>query len=523
MRILSPTQVRALDQRTIDTLGLPAALLMETAGRALAQVVRDRVGPPRGRLVTVLSGSGNNGGDGFVVARVLADQGFRVAVFGAGDLARMTPETRLHYDAMQAAGTACHWFHAALVPAELSDLKSVLADSCAIVDALVGIGPESPLREPLHSLVTALHAKPRGLIVAADMPSGLSASDGRVLGVAVRADVVVAMAAAKAGLFLGEGPAHWRELVVADIGVPRAWLEATTPCGWRLDDAHASRLLPPRPADGHKGRFGHLLLVAGSAGKAGAALLAGEAALRSGCGLCTLATSADLHARIEGQVRDLMMEPLPAASLPERLAELLHRKTALAIGPGLGTGDAQAQLLAQFLQVANVPMVWDADALTLLARAPDLAKLGAGRWVLTPHPGEMAVLLRSTVAAGETDRLATARAAAERFGAVVVYKGSRTIVAAPDGHWAIQTEPNPALGKGGTGDVLTGAIGSLLAQGLPPFEAACLGVAVHAAAGHTLQHTFGDRAGLASDLVAALPAAWRQLGEMQIALWSLTS
>ena len=510
-RILTPSQVRALDLRTIAELGLPAALLMDTAGRAIAHVIVDRIASctDRPRHAVVLCGSGNNGGDGFVAARILHGHGFTVEVVAAGDRGRMSPETSLHCAALGATGVGVRWLAHAPTTADLQDLRLSLDRAAAIVDALVGIGPETDLREPLRSLVALLDGSLRGLVVAADLPSGLSATDGRVLGAAVKAHVVVTMAAAKAGLFLGQGPEHWQELVVADIGVPRAWLQAQVPCGWLLDEALARTLLPSRPESGHKGRFGHLLLVAGSAGKAGAALLAAEAALRSGTGLCTLATSSAIRPQFEGQLPDLMTESTPGDAAG--VDSLLSRKSAIAVGPGLGTAAAEAELVQRIAEGSTGPLLLDADALTLLAAAPDLAKAAAGRLVMTPHPGEMARLLGRPVEACERDRLATAREAAARWQAVVVYKGQRTLVAAPDGAWAVQPTPNVALARGGTGDVLTGIAGALLAQGLSPFDAARLAVTVHAVAGARLRQSHGQRAGLALDLVRQLPGVWLAL------------
>lgn len=486
MVILTPQQVRALDERTIAS-GVPAWQLMETAGRAIARVVQERRKP--GKTV-VLAGAGNNGGDGFVAAWRLHDLGYSLDVLVTGERQRLTPETAHHLEQMQARGIVAHW------NPPLTQVQAALRQAEVVIDALAGIGATQDLREPMRTWANLLDGKQKALVVAADVPSGLHAGTGAILGACVTCDVVVTMAAAKAGLVLRQGPAQWRELVVADIGIPQQWIGGQTGAGEILDETLAGSLLPPRPDQGHKGTFGHLLLVAGSPGKAGAAMLAGEAALRSGVGLCTLATRATVtHERLP----DLMVEPA------ENLGNLLERKTALAIGPGLGTD--QEDLLQQVL-ANELPVVVDADGLTMLAKLPDLQRKS---WVLTPHPGEMARLLDCTVPDVEADRLGAARQVATQRGAVVVLKGARTLVVHPDGRWAIAMEPNAALGKGGTGDVLTGIVGSLLAQGLEPWDAARLAVAVHASAGRELRRRFGTRAGLASDLVQCLAVAWQGL------------
>jgi NAD(P)H-hydrate epimerase len=333
----------------------------------------------------------------------------------------------------------------------------------------------------------------------------------------VHCHLVVAMGAPKAGLFLSQGPDLWQELEVADIGIPPAWPMALSSSGVRIDGGAARAWVPPRPFDGHKGQFGHVFVVAGAPGKAGAALLTAGAVLRSGAGLCTLGTSGEVRGRLEGDIPDLMVEAIRGgASEIKRIEKLLVGKSALAVGPGLGTGAAEVDLLQRLLALSEAPTVLDADALTILAGKPELAQPAAGRLVLTPHPGEMATLLGTTVTAVEADRLAAARQAAHKFAAVVLLKGSRSLVVAPDGRWAVSLAQNPALAKAGMGDVLTGVVGALLGQGLAPFEAACLAVGVQGAAGDLLRQRFGLRGGLASDLQRLLPEAWQNMEVAQV-------
>ncbi len=508
MKILAPEQVRALDQRAMKDLGLPAAVLMENAGRAIADAIVRRVGPANGRHITVLAGTGNNGGDGFVAARVLADCGFKAEVFLAGEIDKMTPETALHFHAMKKLGVDVRVVKEPPRGPELQNLRRSLGRSAAIVDALAGIGLQGELREPVRTLAAQLDGRYRALVVAADIPSGLSATDGRPQGVAVVAQLCVAMAAAKPGLFLGDGPKYWQELEIADIGVPAAWIAATEPSGQTIDVALAKRLLPPRDDHGHKGRFGHLFVLAGSPGKAGAALLSCGSALRTGVGLCTLGTSGEIRGRLEGSIPDLMVEAVRGgASEIKRIEKLLLKKSAIAAGPGLGTSAAEVDLIQRVLAMTDVPVLLDADALHILAGKRDMATPAAGRLVLTPHPGEMAVLMGKTIEAVEADRLGSAQQLATELQAVVVLKGARTLVVAPNGQWALCPDANAALAKGGTGDVLTGLIGGLLAQGIALFDAAMLGVALHSLAGQRLRAQSGLRAGLASELLDCLPAA----------------
>lgn len=512
MLILTPQQVRELDGRVTAELGLPSALLMETAGRAIAQAIVDRVGPAQDRFIAVLCGTGNNGGDGFVAARVLHNFGFRLDVTGAGDPSKMTEETALHYRAMLAVGIECRWHNQAPHGQILQGIRRSLGRACAIVDALVGIGPETELREPLKTFAAQMDGRYRAFTVAADIPSGLHAGTGQVLGSAVKCHLVVTMVAAKAGLYLGQGPDHWQKLQVVDIGVPNAWLQKQQPTGQLLDADRARALLPVRPHDGHKGTFGHVFVVAGSPGKAGAAMLASGAALRTGVGLCTLGTSGEIRAHLEGSIVDVMVEAIRGgASEIKRIEKLIVKKSAIVCGPGLGTGAAEFDLVARLISLSNVPILLDADALHALAQKPEIALPAANRLVLTPHPGEMAALTGETIEQIQSDRLQSALKAARKWQAVIVLKGHHTLVAAPDGNWAICLAANTALAKGGSGDVLAGTIGGLLAQGIAAFAAAQLGVAAHSLAGQAMADKSGARGATAAELVQFLGDAWREL------------
>lgn len=514
MQIITPEQMRELDRRLTHDLGLDPALLMETAGRAIVAAIVARIGEGQDRFATVLCGTGNNGGDGFVAARVLARHGFRVEVYVAGDPGRMTPPTAQHHKAMKGAGVDARFFVQAPRQPDLQNVRRSLGRSAVIVDALVGTGPTEDLRDPVLTLVQQLDGRHRGLVVAADIPSGLCATDGRVLGAAVRAHLVVTMAAWKTGLCVGAGPDLYDEVVVADIGVPKRWLDALAPCGATLDAAFAAANLPQRSAHSHKGSHGHVFVVAGSPGKAGAALLCAGAAMRTGVGLCTVGTSGEVRGRLEACYPEAMVEAIRGgASEIKRIEKLLTKKSAVVVGPGLGTGAAEVDLVLRLLALSSVPVLLDADALGALASKPDMAAPAAGRLVLTPHPGEMATLLDTTIDVIEADRFGAALKAAQTWQAVVVLKGSRTLVVEPAGAWAVCPEANAALAKGGSGDVLAGVIGSLLAQGLSPFAAAQLGVALHSEAGVALRRVWGSRAGLASDLVALLGEAQQAIEE----------
>ena len=514
MWVLEPEQVRELDRRTIEELGLPAEVLMETAGRGVVRAILERVGPGRGRLATVLCGVGNNGGDGFVIARELLHAGFRLHVWIAGKVDGMSPETALHFKVMRGVGVQGRSFDAknSPRPGDIKGLHRSLLRSAVIVDAMMGIGGSADLREPLRTLVEQLDGRHEALVVGVDMPSGICATDGRVLGAAAHCDLVVTMVAAKPGLFLGEGASHVAEVEVLDIGVPQAWTAAMPRAGRVLDPALCGALLPPRDLEAHKNRFGHVMVVAGSPGTSGAALLCAGAAMRSGVGLCTLATAGEIRSYLEGQIPDVMVESIRGGvNEAKRVAKLVEGRDALAIGPGIGTNATAIDLVMRLLSSSEAPVVLDADALTGLAARPEIAEPAAGRLVLTPHPAEMARLLGIEVAEVLADRLGVARKAAEKWQAVVVLKGARTLITRPDGAWAICNRPNPAMAKAGSGDVLCGIIGALLAQAMTPFDAACVAVMAHSEAGRLVSESMGPMGAMASDQLGALPAAWQQL------------
>ncbi len=516
MWVLEPDQIRELDRRTIEELGLPGAVLMETAGRGVVRAILARIGGGRGRLATVLCGVGNNGGDGFVIARELLYAGFRVHVWVAGKVDQMSPETALHYKVMKGVGIQGRNIDGKQKqrPGDLKGLHRSLLRSAVIVDALMGIGAKDELRDPVRTLVEQVDGRHDALVVGVDVPSGVSAADGRILGAAARCDLVITMAAAKPGLLLGAGARCAGEVEVVDIGVPPAWVSGAPRAGQVLSAADGGALLPRRDEEGHKTRFGHLMAIAGAPGTSGAALLCATAAMRSGVGVCTLATAGEIRTRLEAQVPDLMVEAIRGgAQEAKRVAKLVEGRDALAMGPGMGTNASAIDLVMRVLASSTAPAVLDADALTNLAARPDIGEPAAGRLVLSPHPGEMARLLGVEIADVLSDRLGVARKAAQKWKAVVVLKGPRTLIVRPDGGWAICNRPDAALAKAGSGDVLCGIIGALLAQRLNLFDAACLGVLAHNAAGRHVAGEKGAISAMASDLIDALPDAWRELAE----------
>jgi NAD(P)H-hydrate epimerase len=484
--LVTAEEMRALDRRAIDEVGLPAALLMEHAGRAVADAVLARCAPDA--KVAVACGSGNNGGDGFVCARWLREAGRDARVI----LVRGAPrsdEAALHLAAYRKLG------------GPVLEALDFVDEADVVVDALLGNGTTQPVSGAIAEAVARIN-RARGLKVAVDLPSGLGSDDGRVLGDAVRADVTVTLAVEKIGTATHPGCELSGEVIVADIAIPRRFAGGAR--AFLLEEGDARALVPRRAAGAHKGTHGHVLVVAGSRDKVGAALLAATGALRGGAGLVTLAVPPDAEAAVIGRVPEAMLAHLDpeAADAEGALERLAVRKQAVVLGPGMPSTRAAGKLARLAAEALDVPLVLDADALNHLAM--DVHALREGR-VLTPHPGEAARLL-----GGErvSDRIAAARAIAERTGAVTCLKGARTVVAAPDGEVTLNPTGNPGMGTGGTGDVLAGLVGALLAQGLAPLAAARLGVYAHGLAGDLAAAARGPIGMLAGDLAAELPRAF---------------
>ncbi|MFY3745490.1 NAD(P)H-hydrate dehydratase [Anaeromyxobacter sp. Red801] len=506
MRLVGAAEMRAIDRAAIDGLGIPSLELMERAGRAAADAARALAGP--GGRFAVVCGGGNNGGDGWVVARLLVGSGRAVRVVSLVDAARLTPDARAERARAEAAG----------VVAEPGDAPLEAGPGDVVVDAIFGTGlsraPEGAFAGAIARIDEARRAGAR--VLAVDVPSGLSADTGRPLGEAcVRADRTVTFAFQKRGLVLHPGPAYAGEVSVADIGIPPEAASHVPAEAELLLEDEARALVPPRDPEAHKGDAGRVLVIAGSPGKTGAAHLALTGALRGGAGLVTLAARAEvLPMALAGRPEAMSAAlpgagPLDAADLGP-LLEAASAADALVIGPGIPRGDGTGALLLELLARAGVPAVLDADALNAVAgQAERLAATGVPL-LLTPHPGEMARLCGCSTAEVQRDRLGLAARQARAWDATVVLKGARTVVADPAGPPAVIPTGNPGLATGGTGDVLAGLCGALLAGGLAPGAAGRAGAWIHGRAGDLAARRLGQRGLLAGDLGAAIGEVWAE-------------
>jgi NAD(P)H-hydrate epimerase len=519
MDLVTASEMQQMDRETIDTFRLPGRVLMENAGRGATAFFLESTwtqveGRARETLVGVLAGRGNNGGDGFVMARYLHQKAIAVKVFLLCDPQRVTGDARVNLDLLGPLGVEV---------VALPDLKTfqnrthLLAEPAVWIDALLGTGLNSDVRGYFKAAIEFLNASAKP-IFAVDIPSGLNADTGREQGIAAQADATATFAFAKVGHLLHPGAACCGRLKVIEIGIPPQ-IAGRVGCRQHLITPEVARdLLRPRDPQAHKGTTGHLLVVAGKAGTTGAAAMTAMAALRAGAGLVTLGCPQEVQALVAQQTLEAMtvglaqtpLGGLSAKALPQILGLATGRKC-LAVGPGMGREAETGTLLESLVAQSPLPLVIDADGLNLLADRMDILKEAQAPVILTPHPGEMARLTGLPATELMADRVATARRFAATFGVILVLKGARTLVADPSGHVWVNISGNSGMASGGMGDVLTGVIAGFVTQGYSPDTAALLGVYLHGAAGDHLALSRGPQGYLASDLMAALPQTIAQL------------
>lgn len=513
MRVVTAAEMRRLDHLAIHAHGVPGLELMERAGERVAEAVADRWSRPARRGVLVAAGKGNNGGDGLVAARLLREREFPCEVACTARAEELSPDAAANLERYRAGGGR----FTEVPPGDLAPLRRGVRGKGLVVDALLGTGLRSPVEGFLAEVVEFLNAS--GLpIVAVDTPSGLDSDRGAPLGAAVQAEATVTFGFPKAGQVVYPGVAYTGELVVADIGIPEEAAAQVAPAAELLEPSSVRWLLPRRADDSHKGSYGHLLVMAGSRGKTGAAVLACRAAMRVGAGLVTLAAPRGLNDVLAGALVESMTETLgpPGADEWPRLDEadwerLTERKTAVLFGPGVGVHAPARAALEWLLERCGLPWLVDADGLNNLAADPGRLRRARTAPVLTPHPGEMGRLAGMEAAAVNRDRIGAARAFAEAHRCHLVLKGARTVTATPEGRVSVNPTGNSGMATGGMGDVLAGAVAGFLAQGLPPEDAARLGVFLHGLAGDRAADRIGRVGLIASDVVDELP---RALGEV---------
>ncbi|MBE9482421.1 MAG: NAD(P)H-hydrate dehydratase [Chloroflexi bacterium] len=517
MKIVTAEQMGQIDRQCAE-IGLPTSVLMENAGKAVAEEVRQILGDIDQQHILILIGPGNNGGDGLVAARYLHDWGAKVSLYLLSQRPPDDPNLKL----VQERKITCI---EVTQDENLDRLNELLSSANAVIDALFGTGKSRPLGGIfLQALdrVSRAKKKRQGLqIIALDLPSGLNADSGAIDPACLYADNTITLGFPKLGLFNFPGAARAGKITIADIGIPTELAEAITI--ELITSQWAREVLPKRPLEANKGSFGRVLVAAGSINYIGAAYLACSGAIRVGTGLVTLATATSLQPILASKLTEVTYLPLPESHsgiISPQAARLIHQQfkyyNVLLLGCGLGQSQSAIGFIRAVLfrsKAALPSLVLDADALNTLAKIPNWWQQVTSDAILTPHPGEMARLVGVSVDEVQSDRLGIAKRAAAEWHKTVVLKGAYTVIASPDGQVKISPIANPGLASAGTGDVLTGAIAGLVAQGLSLFDAAALGVYLHGEAGEMVKGRLGDTGMIASDLLPALPLVIKQLKE----------
>ena len=516
MKLVTSAQMRAIDQETIDHHGVPGPDLMENAGQGIAErIIEEILDPPERSRVVVYCGKGNNGGDGFVIARALTEAGVHVSVFFIGPADKLSPDARLNYDRLLRVGP---------VPTEItqtSDLPEVQSCAC-VVDAIFGTGFSGAPKGIAAETIEHINLYDSE-IVSVDLPSGLNADTGSYEQSVVAADRTYTLGCPKFGLFLSPGRELAGLIDVVPIGLPENVIaKMDLPCDL-IDDELIAELLPKRKPDGHKGDFGKLLLLAGSTGYTGAAALSSLAAARSGCGLIKLGCPVTLQPVLARKLTEVMTVGLPDVGKRGALAlrglgeikKLIDLHDALAIGPGLGLHHETKELMHRLVALLDKPTVIDADGLNAFAGGSVLIKNRKSSLplVITPHPGEFARLTGQSVPDDIQERIQLVIETARALNVVLVLKGSPTLIGSADGRCYLNPTGNSGMAKGGSGDVLTGMIGSFLAHGCRPLDAAIVSVYLHGVAGDFAADSLTERAMVAGDIIAFLPAAFKFVEE----------
>ncbi len=516
MRLVKASEMQEMDRVSIHESGISGVVLMENAARGATRIFLEHFNPPPNSQILILCGRGNNGGDGYVMARYLHQKGLKVTVIVLSKMNLITGEALINLDIIR---------NMAIDVLETPDKKSFervmdLVGGCDfLIDGIIGTGLNSPVRDFFGEVIEAINgsAKP---IMAIDIPSGLNADTGQIMGVAVKADLTVTFGFPKVGQVIYPGYDYVGRLARIDIGITDEAI-AKVPAQYHLTEpVDFDYLFRGDKQDIHKGNRGHLLILAGSTGKTGAAALTALGALRAGAGLVTLGVPENLNTILEAKLTEAMTEPLPATEdgslsveAEGRIKALMEGKTAVALGPGLSTNDETVTLVRRLVENCDLPMVIDADGLNALSGALSVLNKSCDRTILTPHPGEMARLTGLKSANLQADRVGAALEFVERHKCFLVLKGARTLIADPAGSLYINPTGNPALSSGGSGDVLTGLIGGFLARGWTPDKAALAGVYMHGMAADFLAEDMGQCGIMASELLDVLPGLKENLAD----------
>ncbi len=499
MKTVYAAEMRELDRRTIEN-GVTGEELMRRAGQHVAEIARDVLASRGGQTILLVAGTGNNGGDVFAAAHALSETDLQIEVWICGSQSQIQADAQLHLKKM---------IHAGIIPKEVRSTNDLFPKVWPdlIVDGLLGTGSQGAPRGFMGPLIEWINTEAQhAFILSIDIPSGVNADTGIAESPAIKADLTVTLGLPKTGLIRPEALPYVGSVEVVDIGIPLEFIEDTEGCEDAVLIDRSDLFLPRRERDSHKGTYGHVLLIGGSNGYTGAIAMAARAALRSGAGLVSVLTPVEVYPLVAlAAGPEIMVHPFSdILKIPEILTRDWKHCDAVLLGPGLGRSDKTTALVSVLLKICEVPLILDADALCIEPKRIAAAKCPV---ILTPHPGEFERLFKAPV----TDRWAQASEATETTGQIIILKGAGTVVAKPGHKLAINLTGNPGMATGGSGDVLAGLLTGLLGQGMEPFDAAMTAVYLHGIAGDIAAHDLTQSALIATDLIEALPEAFRFL------------
>jgi len=509
MKVATAEEMQELDRKAIETYRIPGVVLMENAGRGATEVISNVFPDLQKKRIAIVAGKGNNGGDGFVIGRHLLNKGIPIKVFLLTEPKSLRGDAEINYQIFsRMKGEVIS------IPSskDYQKVKKDLEKFGLLIDGIFGTGLDAEVRGYYREVIDHLNALKKP-IVAIDIPSGLSANTGKPLGTAIRASLTITFGLPKVGHLISPGTDYVGKVKVIDIGIPRSLVDEEKIQTHLLEEEEIRGWLSvPRRLDTHKGDYGHLLVIAGSVGKTGAAAMACEAALRMGAGLVTLAIPKSLNAIMEMKLTEVMTEPLPETPKQtislrafNSLLRLCEKKRAVIIGPGIGTFKETQSLILKLIKTLDIPIILDADGLTALATQPKTLPAANRSLILTPHPGEMARLINSTAKGVQEDRIGVSRKFSQSSHVHLVLKGFRTLIANPKGEVFINPTGNPGMASGGTGDVLTGMIGGLICQGFDILTSLQISVYLHGLAGDKVAQEIGEKSLVATDIIKKIP------------------
>ena len=515
MLLVTANQMQDMDKKTIESFGIPGLVLMENAGRGAVDFLLKKFKNIKAKKIAVIAGRGNNGGDGFVIARYLMEKGMVVNTFLLSPQKKVEGDAKANMDLLQKLCDRSHTCSIIEIPDvdTLKELKSHILHHDLFIDAILGTGLNSDVRGFFKDAIELINSSQQP-VFSVDIPSGLHSDTGQPLGIAVKANATATFAFAKAGQLLYPGNGYTGDLKIIDIGIPKFIAQEKNIKLSLIEKKDIAACFKPRNFQNHKGRYGHLLVVAGSTGKTGAASLCANAAMRCGTGLVTVGVAKSLNKSIEPQVIESMTHPLPekekgilSDNCFDEIQTLLKGKQALALGPGLGTKKGTKKLVHKLIERSDVPLIIDADAINCIAENLNILKKKKAPAILTPHPGEMARLCDMTTLDIQADRIGIASQFAKTHDVILILKGAQTVVSLPDGRSFICPTGNPGMASGGMGDVLTGMIAGLCAQGFTLKDASLAGVYIHGMCADILAEDIGAFGFVATDIIQMIPKA----------------